>query len=91
MHAITKYRSSTKDKKYKKDKTSYYGVVKQIIELDYIDFRQIVFYYDWFKVENKTNGCIIDPETNLTMVNIDKIKGKENEGDKPFILSCQTS
>ena len=56
--AITLYRSSVKDKRYKEDVTTYYGVLKQIIELDYIDFRQTVFYCDWFKVEDRTNGCI---------------------------------
>ena len=59
MNAITKYRSSTKDKKYKEDKTTYYGVVKQIIKLDYVDFHQTLFYYDWFKVKDRTNGALL--------------------------------
>ena len=45
-YAVTLYRSSSKGKNYKKDVTAYYGVVKQIIELDCIDFRQTVVYCD---------------------------------------------
>lgn len=89
--AITLYRSSVKDKNYKEDVTTYYGVLKEIIELDYTDFCQTVFYCDWFKVEDKTNGCIFDPETGLIMVNMEKHKGIDKEGDEPFILACQAS
>ncbi|XP_058067491.1 uncharacterized protein LOC131216904 isoform X1 [Magnolia sinica] len=91
MKAITKYRTSAKDKNYKEDEATYYGVVKQIIELDYTVFRQTVFYYDWVRVEDKTNGCIVDPESNLIMVNMEKLKGHEKEGDEPFILASQAS
>ena len=87
MKAFTLYRASVKDKKYKEVEATYYGVVKQIIELDYIDFHQTVFFCDWFKVEDKTNGCIVDLDTNLTMVNMEKLKGKDKEGDEPFILA----
>ena len=91
MNAITKYRASAKDKNYKEDETTYYGVVKQIIELDYIDFHQPVFYCDWFKVEGMTNECTIDPKTNLAMLNMKKGKGIDKEGDEPFVLACQAS
>ena len=61
MRAITKFRASGKDKNYKEAETMYYGVIQEIIELDYIDFKQTVFYCDWVKVEDKVNGCKIDP------------------------------
>ena len=91
MKAITKCRASAKDKNYKEDETTYYGLVKQIIELDYVDFSQTEFYCGWVKVEDKTNGCIVDLETNMIMVNIEKFKGKDKEIDEPFILSFQAS
>ena len=68
MKAFILYKVSVKDKKYKEVETTYYGVVKQIIGLDYIDFCQTIFYCDWFKAVDKTNGCIVDSDTNLTMV-----------------------
>eukprot|EP00268_Persea_americana_P013388 TRINITY_DN15864_c0_g2_i5.p1 TRINITY_DN15864_c0_g2~~TRINITY_DN15864_c0_g2_i5.p1 ORF type:complete len:109 (+),score=28.10 TRINITY_DN15864_c0_g2_i5:1003-1329(+) len=51
----------------------------------------MVFYYEWVRVEDRTNGCIVDPKTNLTVVNMEKHKGTDKEGDEPFILACQAS
>lgn len=70
MRAITSFRASEKDKNLKEVMTTYYGVVRDIIELDYVTFRQTVFYYDSVKLENKTNGCKVDPFWNLVMVNL---------------------
>eukprot|EP00268_Persea_americana_P013386 TRINITY_DN15864_c0_g2_i1.p1 TRINITY_DN15864_c0_g2~~TRINITY_DN15864_c0_g2_i1.p1 ORF type:complete len:111 (+),score=6.46 TRINITY_DN15864_c0_g2_i1:755-1087(+) len=66
IKAITKDEASARDRNYQEDKATYYGVVKQIIDLVYTDFRQTVFYYEWVRVEDRTNGCIVDPETILT-------------------------
>ena len=91
MREITKFRASGKDKNYKEAETTYYGVIQQILELDYTDFKQTVFYYDWVKVENKVNGCKIDPISNLIMVNLEKLKNKNNVNDEPFILASEAS
>ena len=91
MRAITKFRASGKDKNYKEAETKYYGVIQQIIELDYIDFKQTVFYCDWVKVEDKVNGCKIDPISNLIMVNLGKLKSKDRVNDEPFILASEAT
>ena len=91
MKAITKFRASGKDKNYKEAETTYYGVIQQILELDYTDFKQTVFYCDWVKVEDKINGCKIDPASNLIMINLGKLKNRDNVNDEPFILASEAS
>lgn len=91
MRAITKFRASGKHKNYKEAETVYYGVIQQIIELDYIDFKQTVFYCDWVKVEDKINGCKIDPFSNLITVNLEKLKTKDRVNDDPFILASEAN
>lgn len=61
MNALTKYMSSAKGKNYKDGETTYYGVSKQIIKLDYIYFRQTLSYCDWFRVEDRSNGSLLIP------------------------------
>ncbi|KAF6172800.1 hypothetical protein GIB67_034652 [Kingdonia uniflora] len=39
----------------------------------------------------KVNGCKIDPETNLTFVNLVRLKGNSNQNDEPFCLASQAS
>ncbi|KAF9606866.1 hypothetical protein IFM89_029465 [Coptis chinensis] len=65
MKAFTNFRASAKDKNLVEDETTYYGIVKQILELDYHDFKEIVFFCDWVRIEDKRNGCYVDPDTNL--------------------------
>ena len=80
MHeSNSKFRENGKDKNYKEADTTYYGAIQQILELDYIDFKQTVFYCDWVKVEDKINGCKIDPASNLIMVNLGKLKNRQCE------------
>lgn len=87
MRAFTIFRSSVRDKNQVEAMTTYYGVIRQIIELDYTDFKETVFYCDWVKVEDKNNGCKVDPNTNLVMVNLNKLKTKDKFDDEPFILA----
>jgi len=89
MTAITKYRASAKDINYKEEETTYYGVVNQIIKLDYTDFYHTVLYCDWFRVEERPGCFKVDPITNLIMVNHTKLKGCDREDDEPFILASQ--
>ncbi|OVA19201.1 hypothetical protein BVC80_525g6 [Macleaya cordata] len=56
MEATTTFRASRKDKNPINQVTKWYGVIKQILEVNYTDFMEIVFYYDWVKVEDKNNG-----------------------------------
>ncbi|KAF6134730.1 hypothetical protein GIB67_002131 [Kingdonia uniflora] len=60
MKAVTSLVSSKKDLNPKEEETTYYGFVKEILELNYYDFMQRVFYCDWVKVEDKVNGCITE-------------------------------
>ncbi|KAF6161864.1 hypothetical protein GIB67_002574 [Kingdonia uniflora] len=74
MKAITTFISRKSDPNGAEDETTYYGVVKEILELDYFNFQQTVFYCDWVRIKDKVNGCVIDPETNLIYVNLEKLK-----------------
>lgn len=50
--------SSTKDKNPVNDDTIFYGVIKDIWELDYHNFRVPIFNCDW--VENDKKGIKVD-------------------------------
>ncbi|KAF9600856.1 hypothetical protein IFM89_013452 [Coptis chinensis] len=89
MRAVTSFRASAKDRNLVDDEVSYYGVVKRILELDYVVFKQIVFYCDWVHIEDKTNGCIVDPDTNLIFVNLGRFMRNTSEVDEPFILAFE--
>ncbi|KAF6151288.1 hypothetical protein GIB67_020610 [Kingdonia uniflora] len=91
MKAITTFISHKSDPNGVEDETTYYGVVKEILELDYFDFQQTLFNYDWVWIEDKVNGCIIDPETNLIYVNLEKLKRILKEEDEPFVIAFQAS
>ncbi|KAF9588277.1 hypothetical protein IFM89_008694 [Coptis chinensis] len=91
MNAMTNFRASAKDKKLVSDDTTYYGIIRQILELDYFDFTITVFCCDWVRVEDKVNGCYTDPDINLTFVDLSKFKGSSKIVDEPFILASQAS
>ena len=46
------------------------------------------FYYDWVKVEDKTT-CMVDPDTNMVMVDLNKMKIKDHINDEPFVCAFQ--
>ena len=91
MRAITKFRSSWKDTNYMEAETIYYGVILDIFELDYTSFKTVVFYCDQVKVEDMINGCKVEPNSNLVMVNLEKIMSKDIIEDGPFILAFEAS
>ncbi|KAF9622386.1 hypothetical protein IFM89_031189 [Coptis chinensis] len=91
MKAFTNFRASAKDKNLVEDEATYYGVVKQILELDYHDFKEIVFFCDWVRIEDKRNGCYVDPDTNLVFVSLERWKRNSNEDDDPFILASEAA
>ena len=87
MRAITSFTASRKDKNPIDATTMWYGIIKQIIEVDYTDFQEVVFYYDWVRVEDKINGCKLCPDSSLVMVNLNKLKSSSNFLDEPAILA----
>ncbi|KAF6173069.1 hypothetical protein GIB67_009989 [Kingdonia uniflora] len=91
MKAMTNFVASTRDQNPREAETIYYGVVKEIIELDYYDFPQTIFYCDWVRVEDKVNGCAFDPKANLTFVNLQKLKRNSKVDDEPYCLASQAS
>ena len=88
MKALTPFRSSVGDTNLVHEEAAYYGVIKQILELDYHDFKQVVFYCDWVRIEDK-HGCYVDPATNLIYVNLRRLQRNSKEDDEPFILASQ--
>ncbi|KAF6133890.1 hypothetical protein GIB67_040654 [Kingdonia uniflora] len=61
MKAITTFISRKSDPNGVEDETTYYGTVKEILELNYFDFQQTVFYCDWVRIEDKVNDAYEDP------------------------------
>ncbi|KAF9588810.1 hypothetical protein IFM89_016170 [Coptis chinensis] len=91
MNAMTSFRSSAKDRNLVDEEATYYGVIRQILELNYFDFTQTVFYCDWVRIEDKANGCYFDPDINLVFVNFSKFRRSSKFEDEPFILASQAS
>ena len=90
MKAITPLRRNAKDTNPIHEEVTYYGIIKQILELDYYDFKHVLFYCDWVRVEDD-HGCRVDPETNLIYVNLGRLKRNIKEDDEPFILAQQAT
>ncbi|KAF9599221.1 hypothetical protein IFM89_036347 [Coptis chinensis] len=91
MKAFTNFRASAKDKNLVEDEATYYGIVKQILELDYHEFKETVFFCDLVRIEDRRNGCYVDPDTNLVFVNLERCQRNINEDDEPFILASEAS
>jgi len=91
MKAWTEFRAKKSDKNLKEACTMWYGVIRQIIELDYTIFKEVVFYCDWVRVEDKANGCKHCPDSNLVMVNFEKFKSIDSVLDEPVILASEAS
>ena len=70
--------------------TTYYGVIRDIIDLNYTNFGHTVFYCNWVDVDEK-NACKVDPTSKLVMVNLSKFMSKNAIQDEPFILASQTT
>lgn len=41
------------------EEATYFAVVQEILELNYYDFKQTVFYCDWAKIGDKQNGFVL--------------------------------
>ncbi|XP_026437210.1 uncharacterized protein LOC113335347 [Papaver somniferum] len=73
IEAVTTYRRKKGDKSHVSQMTKWYGIIKQILEVDYTNRKivEFVFYCDWVKVESVCKMC---PDSNLVVVHLDKIR-----------------
>lgn len=88
IKALTICVASSKDENPKEVEMMYYGVVQHIYVLDYTSFTETVFECDWVRVEDK-NACMVDSATNMVMVDLTKLKSKNNINDEPFVCAFQ--
>ena len=88
MKALTYFRSSAKDKNLIEAEMTYYGIIRQILVLDYVKFKETVFYCDWVKVGDKS-ACMVDPDTNMVLVDLNKLKSRDHLNDEPFVCAFQ--
>ncbi|KAL5722555.1 hypothetical protein ACHQM5_006064 [Ranunculus cassubicifolius] len=91
IKALTNFRASVKDNNLVEDEATYYGIVKKILELDYFEFKKVVFYCDWVRIEDKRNGCVIDPNTDLVFVNLGRFQKNDKEESEPFVLASEAT
>ena len=89
IDAVTQFRSSARDKNYVVETTTYYGIIRQILEINYYDFKEVVFYCDWVRIEDTVNGCVTDKELDLRYVNFSRFKNNSRENDEPCILASE--
>lgn len=82
IEAETICRSSARDTNQVVQKISYYGVLKEIILLDYRTFKVPLFHCDWANIRNG-----IKVEDGLTLVNLQE--GQSQFARDPFILASQ--
>ncbi|XP_021768464.1 uncharacterized protein LOC110732769 [Chenopodium quinoa] len=73
---------SKHDKTLVDRKKFYYGVIEEIIELDYVDFKMPLFRCKWADI---SRGVKKDEQGNLTLVNF----GRPGHLADPFILASQ--
>ena len=90
MNALTKFRSSARDKNFAYEEATYYVIVKQILELDYHDFKVVVFNCDWERTKD-ANGHMVDSKTNLVYVNLSRLMKNTKEVDGPIVLVSQAT
>ncbi|KAI3986558.1 hypothetical protein MKX01_014096 [Papaver californicum] len=91
MDAFTSFRESAKYTNLVEDDTSYFGIVQQILEVDYGAFTEVVFYCYLVRVEDKTNGSYVEADTNLRFFNFEKFMRSSKEVDEPFIHAFQAT
>lgn len=69
------------------DPSNYYGILQNVIELDYHGFSVFMFNCTWYDTWNTTTGIWTRPEYGLVEVN----PRKELQVNEPFILASQAS
>ncbi|XP_043687637.1 uncharacterized protein LOC122638852 [Telopea speciosissima] len=85
--ALTNSFSSQKDKHPIEGHVTYYGILKQVIELEYsVDLKVTLFKCDWAHPER---GVEKD-ELGFTLVNFNHLKySGQNVNDEPFVIASQ--
>nr|CAD1818685.1 unnamed protein product [Ananas comosus var. bracteatus] len=88
--ASTSSFSSAKDQNPAKGDVAYYGVVKEIIELNYSGKAKVVlFRCDWVDVRSEGRGIKKD-EYGFTLVNFNQLLYRGNHlSNEPFVLASQ--
>lgn len=86
--ASTTFRSSKKDKHPKTQETRWYGMIKQILYLDYGTVHETVFYCNWVKVESGVQMC---KDSDYPVVNLKRLKSASEFLDEPVILAEEAS
>ena len=87
IDAQTLMRSSAKDKNPIHQMTTYYGVIQEIMLLDYYLVQYPLFKCDWIDAHKK-NGMKFN-ELGFTMVNLKRCLSKDRVQDDPLILVSQ--
>ena len=62
-------------------------ISQHIYVLNYESFTETVFDCDWVRVDK--NACMVDNATNMVMVDLTKLKSKDNINDEPFVCAFQ--
>lgn len=83
---MTTFRSSAKDKNPIDGDADYYGVLTNIVQLNYREgYKTVLFKCDWAKCTQL--GVKIDEEANLRLVNLSNLLSSDRICDEPFILA----
>ena len=82
MQASTMCRSSAKDSNQVVDVVTYYGVLKEIIVLDYRVVQMPLFRCDWVNISNG-----VKVEDGFTIVNLHQSQNKFRQD--PYLLASQ--
>ena len=75
------YFSSSKDNNHVLASRAYFGVIEEILEIDYVSFKVPLFKCKWID----SNICVETDELGLTRVDIWKVTYK----NEPFIMENQ--
>lgn len=88
--ASTSSYASAKDKKPITGDVTYYGILTDIIELNYYEhFKVVLFKCDWANVHSQRKGVKKD-NYGFTLVNFSRLLFNGNQvSDEPFILATQ--
>lgn len=82
VQAETICRSSARDNSHVSGKLCYYGVIRDIILLDYYKFKYPIFHCDWANI-----NAGVKVEEGFTLVNLHQ--GQQQFLNDPFILASQ--
>lgn len=88
VEAYTTFRRNKGDTSPETHLSKWYGVISQILELDYTTFYETVFYCDWVKVGS---GIKICPDSNLVLVKLNSMRSSSKIYDEPAILVEEAS